>query len=346
MSKGKLFCFVSLLLLLLASCIKRYDPNITNLDAVKYVVTGGVYKGMPTQIVTITQTTPIATPKFEPVDGCVVTIIEGNGNTYLANCFWNGKYEAIIPENELVPGNKFKVDILVNGGTHIVSDFDQIQDCPEVDSVYYLRKDIPTSNPHFPTKGIQFYADFNSEGLPCRNYRFEAVETWEYTANFAPPFLRTCWVTSPVRSVFTLTTTDQTQNIYKLYPLYFVDNYSSQRLRYMYSMLFSQYSLSDAAYTYWEKMRLNFSDQGGLYENQPEQIEGNLHNLSDPTQKVLGFFSASTRKSKRIFVSHVPGLLIEYYDCPPVVWPEILNPECEDCMAKVGGTNIKPSFWP
>jgi hypothetical protein len=347
MYKRKLVFTALILTMMLTSCIKRYDPVIKRSDEGKYVITGGVNTGDTIQHINVSIASLLTyKPKVLTVSFCKVKIIDGKGNSYPAKDVFDGNYEAIIPQSELLPGSTFKVDIQVPDGTHIVSDFDQIQDCPEVDSVYYLLDEIPTSNPHFPIRGIQFYLDMNGENYSCRNFRFELNETWKFSANFADSDHDTCWLTSNIRSIFTLSTKDQTKNMYKLMPLHFVDNYSSQRLRYKYSLLINQFSLSEAAFDYWDKMRKNNVEQGGLYENQPFQVSGNLHNLSDPTKQVLGFFGASTRKSKRIFVGDIKGLPIEYLDCQPVVWPEILNPECEDCTKKVGGTNVKPSFWP
>ncbi len=335
------------LMLILVSCIKRYDPDIDSTDKVKYVITGSVNKGDSIQRVNISTTSLLSRPRIIPVTGCSVKIIDGKGNIYIAKDVWKGNYEANISESELVAGNTFMVDIQVPGGAHIVSDFDHIQDCPEVDSVFYMREDIPGSNPYFPTRGIRFYLNLDADTFSCRNYKLEAIETWEYTAPF-PDYAdrRVCWVSSNIRSIFDFTTKNQTANIYTLYPLNFVDNYSSQRLRYMYSLLINQYSLSEAAFAFWEKMRINSSDQGGLYENQPFQVSGNLHNLTNPDQQVLGFFGASAKKSKRIFVSEVPGLPNQYVDCRPAYWPEIAAPECLDCTALVGGTNVKPKYWP
>jgi hypothetical protein len=71
-------------------------------------------------------------------------------------------------------------------------------------------------------------------------------------------------------------------------------------------------------------------------------IKGNLRNLSDPGQPVLGYFGASMVTEKRIFVVNVPGLPIEYIPCDPEPKPE---PECIDCRL-AGGTIVKPTFWP
>jgi hypothetical protein len=115
---------------------------------------------------------------------------------------------------------------------------------------------------------------------------------------------------------------------------------------------------------------------GGLYEKQPLSITGNLHNINDPGQEVLGFFSAAMGKSKRIFIRNVENFVIDFqnpcspsalehggfleinpYDYPAFLlagmdeegvsfyYMSTLSNECVDCLS-LGGTNIKPDFWP
>jgi len=334
--------------MVLPSCIKRFEPEIKSSDSMKYVVTGGVNRGDSIQYVSISTASLLRMPKFVPIVSCNVKIIDAKGNEYKGRDMVDGTYAFNIPQTELVPGNSFRVDIVVPEGAHIVSDFDQISDCPPIDSLYYNLKDIPTSNPFNPIRGLQFYIDLDATNYICRNYRVEATETWEYTAKyFETSEGAVCWLTVNIRNIFTISTENQVENVYKKSALNFVDNYSSQRLRYMYSLLVNQYSLSDAASEYWNKVKINTMDQGGLYENQPYQVVGNLHNISNPSQSVLGFFGASTRTTKRIFAGQIPGLPIEYEDCRPLQSPhERHNPECVDCRNKVGGTNKKPDYWP
>jgi hypothetical protein len=117
-------------------------------------------------------------------------------------------------------------------------------------------------------------------------------------------------------------------------------------------------------------MRINSTEQGGLYEKQPLSITGNLHKPADPEQEVLGFFSASSVRSKRIFIQEVENLEILYGGyCTPVplkyglreispsdypaflmgdegtFYTILLSRDCVDCLY-YGGTNIKPGFWP
>lgn len=388
MSVYKNIFSIAIIALILVACVKHYEPVIESKDAVKFVVTGEVNKGDEVQRINVSTTSPVSSPKYFPVTGCVVKIIDGKGNSYLATDMQDGNYEAKIPESELTPGNSFKVDIVVPGGINIVSDFEQIHDCPEVDSLYYMIETIPASNPAFVIKGIRFYTNLDARNMDSRYFRWEAIESYEYHAfypieyfydgklnHILPPdhSRQICWKTAPVNTVLTLTTKNLAQNKYNFFPLHFVDNISTPRLVYGYSLLLRQYALSEAAFNYWEKLRTNSVGQGGLYEKQPLVIKGNLHNITNPEQDILGFFSAATVTSKRIFVKNIENLPSEYdpgcttegeeprrtglKGIPSTMYPAylfatpytfqviLLNTSCYDCLTE-GGDTIKPAFWP
>lgn len=385
MPQNKIIYIVAILTMMLTSCIKNYEPVIESKDAVKYVVSGQVSTGEQVQRINVSITSPIGKPKYLPVTNCTVTIIDDNGGSYSAADVNKGNYEVYIPENMLVKGRSFKVEIVTPEGINIVSDFDQMQECPDVDSVYYIVEDLPTPNPEKVIRGIQFYIDLKAQSSTCRNFRWEGIETYEYHSTwprewwydgqihhiFPADYSRfICWRTALVQNIFTLSTENLAANAYQLFPLHFVNNYSSPRLVYGYSLLINQYALSEAAYAYWDKLRINSTEQGGLYEKQPLAIRGNMHNVTNPDQAVLGFFGASAVKSKRIFVSNVQNLPIEYLpsckpnalrkgfadidprDYPAYIYGDAegyslasLDTECVDCLS-LGGTNVKPAFWP
>jgi hypothetical protein len=135
-------------------------------------------------------------------------------------------------------------------------------------------------------------------------------------------------------------------------------------------MLVRQLALSDGAYYYWEELRINSNEQGGLYEKQPFAIKGNVVNVSNPEKDVLGYFYAASESSRRYFYQDIEGLVLDYgsecYESSlgrfgwreyfPREYPiyyfynesgylRILNVYCVDCRCQ-GGTTIKPDFWP
>jgi hypothetical protein len=386
MLRNNIFISFLILVILLQSCIVPYEPNIDSKNLNKFVVTGQVSDNSDYQIVSISTSSSIGAPKYTPVSGCSVRIFDDTGNQFTMQEAEAGTYKVKIAANFLTPGASFKVEILTSDGVNIESDFDRMSECPPVDSIYYSREEIPTNIPGQVTIGLQFYTDLNVGSLNSHFFRWEAIETWKYEVDYPrewwydgtvhriipPDYSRKiCWSTQLVKNIYTLSTENLVENKYYRQPLNFVDNHTP-KLIYGYSLLIKQHALSEAAYSYWDQLRINGSDQGGLYEKQPLSIEGNLHNNTNPDQKVLGFFGASSVKSKRIFLRNVEnfpidfttycttdtlGLRVGFKAISRSAYPVylagnsrtylmiVLSDYCVDCLT-LGGTNIKPDYWP
>jgi hypothetical protein len=291
-----------------------------------------------------------------------------------------------MEQQYLTKGSSFMVKVKTPDGEELESAFDTMSNGPQIDSVYYSVKTIPTPDPTINTNVMQFYVDLDALGGDySRYYKWEIVETWEYHAKHPVEFYydgthhevippdytnNVCWTTSLVKNVFTLSTQSLSQNEYQQYPMHSVDGTSS-RLGILYSILVRQLALSKEAYNYWEKLRVNSNEQGGLYEKQPFAIKGNIQNLTNPDKDVLGFFYTGTVSERRYFYHDIEGIdlvFVNYFcseDPPgrfgfkeffisdyPVYYYynlqgylRILSEDCVNCRI-LGGTIVKPDFWP
>ena len=377
---------ISLILLLavVSSCIKPYDPKINSNIAKKYVVIGRVTDHEGWQRVKISLSSPIDNPEDIPVEGCQVEIHDDLGNVFTMEDYGSGSYLVWMDQQYLNPGTSYYVVIHAPDGSELTSTPDRMQEVPPVDSVYYELVDVPTNDPAVYNRGMQFYLDLNGEGYNCRYYKWEIAETWEYHSAHAleyyydgnfhhvyPPDSSnyTCWLSGVFPKLFTLSTESFSANSVQKFPLHFIDG-STSRLSVLYSILVKQYALSEEAYNYWDQMRVNSEQQGGLYEKQPLAIKGNIVNVTHPDRDVLGFFYAVSESDKRYFYKDIPGLELDYYDyCSddtlgrmgfaefvPSDYPvyyyynehhfiRILSHECVNCRSR-GGTTVKPDFWP
>ncbi len=379
------YFILCLMLAWFTSCIKSYEPGIATSDVHKLVVSAVVTDGDGNQSVSLSVASTINKPEDTPLAGCVVSISDSLGHQFPMTDGGNGTYHGYIDPVYLFAGNAFRIDILTPDGSAVQSDFDRLAPVTTVDSVYALPRDIPTTDPAKPVTGLQFYADLSGGNTDSRLLRMELIETWEYHADYPiewyfdgklhhlipPDYSKdTCWISLLVRNIYILSTQNLSENKYNLFPLNFVDNITS-RLLYGYSLRVNQYSLSPAAYNYWNLLKVNSTDAGGLYERQPMATRGNLRNLTHPEQDVLGFFGASMVQSKRIFLKGSRSLASEYYspcatiplspygfkDLDPMTYPvylvgdrngwqpTIMHANCVDCRAS-GGKTQKPDFWP
>jgi len=385
MHRNNILLVMPMLSWIFSSCIRSYEPEILADDEKKYVITGQVTDESELQTIHVSISSSIDLPKYLPVTNCKVKIIDDLGHIFLLGGQNNGDYSTMIDSAFLQPGRAFQVEVFTHEGDYIISDFDTLKHGPEVDSIYYMREE-KIYNPAAPiVMGVQFYLNLNATATDSRYYRLEPIETWEYHSPYPlewyydgivhhiyPPDSSrlVCWKTVRVPDIFTMTTDNLVGNYYDHYRLQFVDNITA-KLVHGYSLLVKQYALTHEAYLYFENLRVNSHPDGGLYEKQPLAVRGNLHNTTHPEKEVLGFFSASTVHSKRIFVDAIPDLPYLYeVVCQPqeIVRPGLsgfkpkdypiylqgdthglsgfsLDEQCVNCLA-LGGVNKKPDFWP
>jgi hypothetical protein len=62
----------------------------------------------------------------------------------------------------------------------------------------------------------------------------------------------------------------------------------------------SQYSLTEAAYRFWQRYEEQRIRTGSILDPLPEPIEGNLSNADNPEEVALGYFGASSLTRQRI----------------------------------------------
>lgn len=384
MRRTEIIAYCSLLALATFSCIKPYEPAIEKTDQSLFVVSGMVTDQEGYQYVNISLSAEVNEPRYLPLAGCQAEIQESQGSIYPMEDVGDGNYRVWMEAADLVPGKSYRIRLVTPTGLELMSDFDRLPEGPPIDSIYYELDEVLTNDPDHPTLGIRMYADLDARGYESRYFRWEVAETWEYHMDYVrewyydgaihkvdPPdnSAQVCWYTGKVNEIFTVSTGSLEENIYRKFPLHFVDNRTT-KLTYLYSMMIRQYALSEDAYHYWDKLRVNSQNQGGLYEQQPLPVEGNVYHTADPDVRVLGFFSAASVRSKRVFISPVEGLELDprplcigpvplgifgWSDFQPDEFPVYfiridnaiftLDDNCIDCRLQ-GGVNVKPEFWP
>lgn len=113
---------------------------------------------------------------------------------------------------------------------------------------------------------------------------------------------QTCYRTVVSSSIILANTSNLSEDRISDYMVRFIDS-NNYILSHRYSILLKQFVLSNAAYTFYERLNL-FSENESLFsENQPGFLEGNILS-EDSREKVLGFFSISSVSEERIFFDY------------------------------------------
>ncbi|MBN2349215.1 MAG: DUF4249 domain-containing protein [Bacteroidales bacterium] len=376
----------ALFFLFLIGCIEPFTPdlgdyqktlvvdgNITNKDGYQYISIG-YYSGVGEE------------KKYVPELRCQVSVLDDKGNIFNFEEYHLGNYKGLIGQEFLTPGRKYRLYFRTQEGKEYESEFDELLACPPIDSLYYEIQERGTYDIDNPEYGIQFYVKTDATGDYADNYLWKHDETWEYHSKYLLEYyydgnyrkfngkkdsLFFCWKTETVNEIFTISAKQYTEKKL-IVPVRYVSN-QTNHLKIGYSLLVKQYSLSDAAYEFWNKVKKQVQESGGLYETQPERILGNIKCISNPEEMVLGFFYASAVQEKRIFVDGKFDFYIYDYPCMPQeadedaevffnfifslkkehfpywllktpTFYDLIDQECVDCR-KRGGTLTKPEFW-
>lgn len=385
------YLYLVLLFLSNITCRERYDVEYTMPDSGLLVVEGFINTDGATTI-TLSKTTKLTERRIVPEISAVVSI-EGEDNSfYPLNETDSGRY--VSEALQLNNSGRYRLRIKTQSNKEYVSPLAQPVRTPAIDSLTWKQDN----------EGLDIYVNAYEPQNPARHYKWEYEETWEFRAHYYAslglrvepsggpnPLLSLyfldsttfsfdssmffCWQSRNSTSIV-LATTEKLSENRVFVPLLSYPR-SSPEFAWLYSVKVKQRALSPECYLFYEKMRKNTETVGSIFDALPSDIKGNIENISDPSEPVIGFVDVSTQTEKRLFIS--ADELSDWYvdsNClsPEVVGntPEALNKlllngmlpttvhksdyngniqsfnaaarECVDCRLK--GSPVKPSFWP
>ena len=227
-------------------------------------------------------------------------------------------------------------------------------------------------------------------------YRWKVDETWEYHAetpaaykynytggldgDVVPlPYEESTfrgWMNGARPEIMTASTEDLSEDRLVNHQLYTLSN-RDVRISAVYQPIVTQMRITEDAYRYWEQMNRNGQDVGGLFSPEPSELRGNVSNLDDPKELVLGYVGVMRVTRADMFVENA---YIRFYRSPstPARVLDTLNNavdyldaylqgkrptyeiyndvgnwigyewwpiQCVDCRLK-GGTTTRPPRWP
>lgn len=317
----------------LASCKKPYAPTIVK-TAGNYLVVEGVIKAGPdSTIIQLSRTGSISdSVKLIPEKNAVVTV-EGDQNvSYPLKELNNGMYGTGPLGLDIA--HKYRLRIVRAGGKVYLSDFVAVKTTPPIDSLNY----------EVTATGLNFFSATHDPSNNTRYYRWDYTETYVYISPittyykfdnskffngdksvFRTPaeYISTCYINRYSSTIIINSSAKLEQDVIVHNPITQVSS-TSPKILYRYSILLKQYALTKDAYEFWTILKRNTESLGSVFDAQPSQIPVNVHNVSDPSEPVIGYVSASTLSQKRIFIdrTELPVWPITPSECAPdaIIW--------------------------
>ncbi len=385
--QSKFPLIVGMLLLIGMSCEDRYYPEIDRKYEQVLVVDGMISENPGPYTVKLSMSTQLENPQLDPVSGCQVRIADDAGTTETLSETEAGVYQTAADGIRGIPGRSYRLSITTPDGTSYQSDFEKLRSGLPIDSLYAQVEYKSIEDWPYDLPGYQFYIDVTQLQNDSTYLLWQLQETYKYNADFLIFFkydgilhrvynhdtLHSCYKTNIIPELYLLSTQGLSIQGITHHPLLFVGT-DSRRLDLRYSLLVQQYNMSKRAYTYWKNIDEQNSQTGDLYTKQPFQVRGNVHNTSNSTAPVFGYFMAAGVSRKRIFVDRPkPPAQMYFSRCvlndvdyenygwmflsppPPPDKPNYITMDatgarafpvqsCVDCRIK-GGELEKPDFW-
>lgn len=367
--------------LFISACEEPYDPEV-NPSAITRLVVDGVLIDSTTEI-RLTQSGMLQSSLPMPEQGARVWVESEAGN-YISPYFDEeapGRYRQDL---DLETSQKYRLIIETEDGKRYESAYVDFKESPPVGEI------------DFSVFGgdVQYYVSTRDPNNSTRFYRWEYEETWQYHSAFEsywryrdgemfflPQSQQTyrCWTSQEGEEVLIASTANLTDDVVSKKPLLTIDPSESGRLSVRYSLLVKQYALTEEAFDFWKRLKQNTEKLGTLFDPLPAQLPTNIQCVTHPEEEVIGFISASSVSTKRVFnvrgdfpvnffynpvrdcVQQVLPLprgipsLAEWFEDSTTYIPidtvpgnsdfwYASSPFCIDCRQR-GGSIKKPDFW-
>jgi hypothetical protein len=318
--KKSLILINYLLLLILSSCIEKFVPEIPESDG-ELVVEGYVSDREETYVVRLTRSRRLDADEPIAETGAAVKILENGNIEHMLVESTGGVYMSKAGNFVGKVGAEYTLDIVTLAGQHYQSSTERMIKTPPIDSVYFEREVRFTDVEDLLVDGIKILVDTHDPTNSTRYYKWEWKEDWEYKASYPnsygwvpgdritdpghPVFNPSpnvfCYNTNSSKQVLIASTNTLEKDVLSRFEIKYV-NTLGRELVSLYSILVKQYAISENAYKYWRELKGLSESQGTLFDKQPYALPGNVGNLNDPEEVVLGYFEALSVDEERIFI--------------------------------------------
>ncbi|MES2796769.1 MAG: DUF4249 domain-containing protein [Bacteroidota bacterium] len=387
--------FIVLPLLVILGCREIFESPVKSPSTGYLVVEGAINSGEGSTIIILSRTTSLDDKKMLYEKGAIISIEGEDKSSRVLKENPNGQY---IGQNLGLNSNqKYQLKIITSRGKKYLSDFVAVNINQPIDSLSLKREN----------GGVQIYVNTQNSKNSTNYYQWETEQTWEYHAEMTSALkyeitgtpnrpiykavyrfpktpgtidssLFMCWESVSNTNLLIANTEKLTKDLI-YHPLAYIPP-NSNHLNVLYSINVRQITWSKEGYEFLDRIQKNTEKTGSIFDAQPSELNGNIHNVDDPTEPVIGFANISPIQEKRIYLNRkmfddwyfpifyckrdtlvntsayiianegvdlIPIQNGDCFGCGPLDVKVFFAAEqlCVDCTLK-GGTNKRPTFWP
>ncbi|WP_245889577.1 DUF4249 domain-containing protein [Cecembia rubra] len=371
-----------LVLLMMFSCRDPFEPDLSDIP-VEVLVAEGYIEIQGESIIRLSKTVPVRSTQSSPViSGAKLSLLDSN----------NGRWEFVEKEEGVYslngnfsPSETYQLQIELIGGKVYKTENLQPIISPEIDELGFLRDQ----------NGVEIFVSTKGDEQ-AQYFLWSYQEYWIFRPGVISRLIYNdgevrfrdtderidlCWKNNLNPKIVLQNAARFEDNRILQRELVLIPN-NSEKLTQRYSIEVMQMAISQEAFDFWEILRKNSDDIGGIFSPLPSLIRGNIYNVTDESEPVIGYISMGKSATKRIYIdiSDVfpwPVFIPEYEFCgisfqdtiPPTKQAlfeafgkgdrmpardlyasngEIIGyfgapTQCVDCTLR--GSNVRPEFW-
>jgi hypothetical protein len=304
----KIFFAALLVVSTLLACKEKFDPQLPSPGVGYLIVEGNLNPGNDSSVIRLTRSYSMQGRPLPLSELNATVIVEGtDGSTQPLLMTSAGFYTA--RRLNLSFAQQYKVRIKTRDGKEYLSELVTPLSTPSIDSIGLKRNG----------SGASFYVNSKGTENQSKYYRWDYDETWEINSYYNSLFIYQeagnlvrdrlpsevefqCWKYDTSSTILLGASTALSANVINEKMLLTIPN-NDERLAVRHSLMLRQYSLSKEAYNFYELMKKNTESLGTLFDPQPSELRGNISCINDNNAIVIGYITASTVSSKRIFTT-------------------------------------------
>lgn len=326
--------FIFLSTMALFTCIEPFNPDLKDYQSL-LVVEALLTDEEVSNYVRLTRTIENFSDPPENVVGAIVTIKDNTGNVTVFNEVYDGMYKSDSTALRGESGMTYTLNIITLDGSEYESEPCTMYEPPVIDSIYFGKDRVTLDNGQVQ-EGVRIYID-SEESDVNKYFRWSYKEWWEFNIPvpkqyeyinqnniYEIPLANiTCWKENVSEEILILSSEAGGESDIVKKPILFIPSAESDRLLVQYCVEVSQYSISSREYEFWEQM-IEINDAGGdIFDKQPFPIVSNIHCLTRPRERVLGYFQVSSVRKTREYLTRREVDLLDIdlynYDCDLII---------------------------
>ncbi|MFK7926324.1 MAG: DUF4249 domain-containing protein [Bacteroidia bacterium] len=350
---GQIMICLSLLATCFISCLDVVQLDLpTENEIGPYIVEGLITQGKGPHRVQVSRVTPIGIRRNTPASLDEIWIENNHDQKEFLVSLGDGIFELEGTEIEGIIGDEYRLHFRTIDEQEYVSDWEKLLPVSKIDSLYFERsfEDRFTDEGYLVGKNfLDIYADIKLTTLPESPFMRWETERWWLLNEFirpSPPS-KACYVKDPLLNNNRIQLFDGrgvNAGIWKRQLIGSVE--ADFRFFEKTYINLHQFSLTPEAFAYWQKLDKVVNQSGDIFDTPPAAIPGNVHNVSNASELVLGYFGASA-----VDTFHLPifrqdlGVRVDWICSLPGINDRYSIHPCFQCLVVPNSIAERPDYW-